>query len=190
MYEVCMSADRRVEPNFDQSPEPWTQEPPACLGPESLVYEEETSNGIAGLLLKSGFVVLFSIAVYGGYQFIKTDSSSNQLASSQSNYDWSSAPNNTADGDDIAGLNGQVKKVRKIDLTKTGSIKKSTTPLGKPVPIQPKITPETEFHVVKSGDTLSAIGRKFKISSADIMKINGIEDARRIKPGMKLIVTK
>ncbi len=190
MYEVCMSANRRIEPNFDQTPEIWTEEPPICLGPECLVYEEDTSNGIGGLLMKSGLVILFSVMAYGGYQFIKDSNTDQQLANSKPTYDWSGKPTQTNNNGELVALNDQNRTVRKIDLTKTGSIKKITSRIGKPVPIKPKISVNAKFHIVQSGDTLSAIGRKFKISSADIMEINAIENPRKIKPGMKLYISR
>ena len=189
MYEVGMSANSRVEPVFEPDITQWEGEAPVSLGPEHLVYEEETGNGFLGLLMKSGLVVLLAVSAYGGYQFIKASSTNDQVAS-KAGYDWSGKAIDHKERLRLTGVDEQTKDVRKIDLTKTGSVKKNTSPIGKPVPINPDTPSGTKFHIVKPGDTLSAIGRKYKISSADIMEINAIENPRRIKPGMKLFVSR
>lgn len=182
MYEVGMSANSRVEPVFKPQITQWEGEAPVSLGAEHLFYEEEADGNFTSLLIKSGFVVLLTISVYAGYQFF---TSTNTVLSSetQSEQDGSGKQINLAD-------KGQTNSVRKIDLTQTGSVKKDVNPIGKPVPITSTDSTKATFHVVQSGDTLSQIGRKFNISTAEIMKINSIEDARRIKPGMKLIISK
>lgn len=188
MYEVGMSANSRVEPVFEPKITQWDGEAPVSLGAEHLIYEEEPYRSSSGLLLKSGLLVLLAITAYGGYQFM-TDKNA-QLADGKPGYDWSGAPIDEKERLRLTGVQDQDKTVRKIDLTQTGSVKKHVNPIGKPVPIKADNVTGAKFHIVESGDTLSQIGRKFKISAAEIMKINSIEDARRIKPGMKLIVSK
>lgn len=187
MYEVGMSSSRRVEPVFEPEIAQWEGAAPVSLGAEHLIYEEEAYGTSSGLLLKSGLVVLLAISAYGGYQFM-TDNNAH-LAESKPGYDWSGKPIDEKERLRLTGVQDQDKTIRKIDLTQTGSVKKHVNPIGKPVPITPANVTGAKFHVVESGDTLSQIGRKFKISAAEIMKINSIEDARRIKPGMKLIVS-
>ena len=187
MYEVCMSADRRVSQNFDQTELSWEGEAPVSLGPEHLIYEEDRSNGISGLLMKSGLVILIAVSAFGGYQFLKGSSADQQMVSAKSANGWP--------GDALQEQEDQTQKVvRKIDLTTTGTVtgtvQKQPQHLGKPVPIKPENSGNTQFHVVQSGDTLSAISRKFKIKTALIMELNGIDNPRRIKPGMKLIVSR
>ncbi len=48
-------------------------------------------------------------------------------------------------------------------------------------------TPEPTRHVVQRGDTLSEICRTYKISKADIIKLNGLK-SDRIKLGQKLLI--
>ena len=43
-----------------------------------------------------------------------------------------------------------------------------------------------KVHVVQRGETLSRISRKVKVPMKELMQINGIKDANRISPGMKL----
>ncbi len=43
-----------------------------------------------------------------------------------------------------------------------------------------------KVHVVQRGETLSRISRKVKVPIKELMEINGIKDANRISPGMKL----
>ena len=81
------------------------------------------------------------------------------------------------------------KQIRKIDLTKTATIK--------PIVEEPDLVssqksdiPIEIFYTVKSGDTLSRIGRVYNIHVADIMELNEITDARSIKPGLKLTISK
>lgn len=189
MYEVGMSANSRVEPVFEPDITRWEGEAPVSLGSEHLVYEEETNNGFLGLLMKSGLVVLLAVSAYGGYQFIKASGTNEQVAS-RAGYDWSGKAIDHKERLRLTGVDEQTKNVRKIDLTNTGSVKNNTNLLKKPVPIKPSTPSGITFHIVQSGDTLSAIGRKYKISSADIMEINAIENPRRIKPGMKLFVSR
>ncbi len=198
MYEVCMSADRRVDPNLSAQSFDWENEPPVSLGPEHLYYEEDTSNGVGGLLLKSGLVIMLAISVFGGYQFLKDSSTEQQLASS---------PKNEWPGGVLSTKENLKRKVRQIDLTKTATVKKTITrpvnttvikpvkkqtdrigDIAKAEPAAP--TGNEQFHVVQPGDTVSAISRKFKIKTAEIMSWNGIENPRLLKPGMKLIVSR
>ncbi len=190
MHEVCMSTNRRIEPDLNQDVMGWTGEPPICLGPESLVYQEEPSDNIGGLLIKSGLVVLFSITVYGGYQFLKDSSTDQQLAKSEPLYEWSAPPIKTDTAKKLAVVDNQKPEVRKIDLTKTGSVKKVQKPIGKPIPTTPDVSIDAKFHIVQPGDTLSAISRKFQVSTAKIIEINLIKNPGLIKPGMKLYVTR
>lgn len=190
MYEVCMSADSRVEPDFSQDPQKWIGEAPASLGAECLMYEENNSSSTNSLLIKSGFLVLFTVSIYTGYQFLKQTSAHPQLASTQLSVDPSNSSASKSIGEQLAELENQTKSIREIDLTTTGSIKKTPAPISKPTPIKPQITTDAKIHVVQPGDTLSAIGRKFKIKTAEIMELNAIENVRLIKPGMKLIVSR
>jgi len=190
MYEVGMSANGRIEPNFDQIAPPWEGEAPVSLGPEHLVYEEDTSNSFAGLLVKSGLVILLAMTTYGGYQIFGHNSETSEIANAKPGYDWSGKPISAEERQKLTGIEANKQKIRQIDLTTTASVKKNTKPISKPVPIKTENTSTTKFHVVEPGDTLSAIGRKFKISSAEIMEINSIENPRRIKPGMKLIISR
>lgn len=45
---------------------------------------------------------------------------------------------------------------------------------------------QTKVYAVKSGDTLSLIAKRFNVSAKDIMKMNKISDANKIKVGQKL----
>ena len=52
-----------------------------------------------------------------------------------------------------------------------------------------KATKNTSTYVVKKGDTLSSIAKRYKnISAADLMKKNNIRNATSLKPGMTLII--
>lgn len=47
---------------------------------------------------------------------------------------------------------------------------------------------DTQYHIVKKGDTLSSISRKYSVSIKDLREINNIKKSSRLKPGQKLIV--
>ena len=44
------------------------------------------------------------------------------------------------------------------------------------------------FYIVKNGDTLKKIAKKFNITIDYLMKINNIQDYKEIYPGQKLII--
>jgi LysM repeat protein len=199
MYEVCMSAERRVEPNFSEQSLDWENEPAVSLGPEHLYYEEDTSYGFGGLLMKSGLVILLAITGYAGYQFLQSSKPGNQLASSSAENQWP--------GGVLSTKENLKRKVRQIDLTKTATVKKSITRPVKTTVIKPikkdsarlgdktkqqkvVLTGNEQLHVVQPGDTISAISRKFKIGTKEIMAMNGIENPRLLRPGMKLVVSR
>lgn len=51
-----------------------------------------------------------------------------------------------------------------------------------------RIARDTQYHIVKKGDTLSSISRKYSVSIEDLKEINNIKKSSRLKPGQKLIV--
>ncbi len=61
-------------------------------------------------------------------------------------------------------------------------------------PIKPKeqkpIKNKTTTHIVKSGDTISAIARKYNASVPKILKANKLQESTIIRPGQKLIIPK
>jgi len=61
-------------------------------------------------------------------------------------------------------------------------------PVGAPFPAIVIEQPKQEY-VVKSGDTVAAIAKKFSVTPADLMKENKITDARKLKAGQKLTIS-
>ena len=62
-------------------------------------------------------------------------------------------------------------------------------PQGVAIPTQAVRRSGTDLiHVVKGGETLSGIARRYGVSVPDLMEYNGIKDAKRIKIGLELIV--
>lgn len=195
MYEVGMSATGRIEPNFEpsqlhQSVEPWQGEAPVSLDAEHLFYEEDTGSDFKKLLMKSSVAMLLAITAISGYQLMGSGSDNTQVAETTP----LSLQSQSASGEEITSGQTETGNIRKIDLTQTASIETITqstgNTLGKPVPLDTITSNENGFHIVKSGDTLSAISRKFKIKTSDLMAMNNIENPRSIKPGMKLIISK
>nr|WP_297308791.1 lytic transglycosylase domain-containing protein [uncultured Flavobacterium sp.] len=53
--------------------------------------------------------------------------------------------------------------------------------------VKPKTQKSNQIHVVKKGDTLSGIAKKYKnVTVAQLMKKNNIKNASSLKPGMKI----
>lgn len=50
------------------------------------------------------------------------------------------------------------------------------------------LPPQTKSYEVKAGDTLSSISRKYKVSTASLMKTNSIEDPTLLRVGQKLVL--
>jgi LysM repeat protein len=57
-----------------------------------------------------------------------------------------------------------------------------------PPPAEPKAAAESVTHVVKSGETLGAIARKYQVSVGEIATANNITDPAKIRPGRELII--
>ena len=52
----------------------------------------------------------------------------------------------------------------------------------------PKVEPGKKTYVVAKGDTPTSIAKKFKITAAQLLAVNDIEDAHKLKIGQKLII--
>ncbi|TAG08802.1 MAG: LysM peptidoglycan-binding domain-containing protein [Verrucomicrobia bacterium] len=45
-------------------------------------------------------------------------------------------------------------------------------------------------HVIKAGDNIWGLAKKYRVSQEALMKANGIKDARKVRVGMKLVIPK
>ena len=45
-----------------------------------------------------------------------------------------------------------------------------------------------KFYVVQSGDSPARIAKKFKVNQADLLKVNNIEDPKKLQIGQKLVI--
>ncbi len=61
-------------------------------------------------------------------------------------------------------------------------------PVGAPFPTIVIEQPKQEY-VVKSGDTVAAIAKKFSVTPAALMSENNIKDAKKLKAGQKLVIS-
>jgi LysM repeat protein len=52
----------------------------------------------------------------------------------------------------------------------------------------PRASGESVKHVVKSGETLGVIARKYQVSVGEIATANNISDPKKIRPGMELVI--
>jgi membrane-bound lytic murein transglycosylase D len=64
----------------------------------------------------------------------------------------------------------------------------AVVPAEVPQPSNVTGKPVRQTYQVQPGDTIGKIGRKFSISQSNLMKLNGIRDARRLRIGAELIV--
>lgn len=68
-----------------------------------------------------------------------------------------------------------------------------STPAAKPAdaaaaPASGRASGETVKHVVKSGETLGAIARRYDVRQGDLAVLNNIADPAKIRPGMELVI--
>lgn len=61
-------------------------------------------------------------------------------------------------------------------------------PVGAPFPAIVIEQPKQEY-VVKGGDTVAAIAKKFSVTPAALMSENNIKDAKKLKAGQKLVIS-
>lgn len=59
---------------------------------------------------------------------------------------------------------------------------------GSKAPAKARAKAKTQIHKVKSGQTLSAIAKRYDTSVRHLLELNGLEDAGRIRAGMRLKV--
>jgi LysM repeat protein len=51
------------------------------------------------------------------------------------------------------------------------------------------IPPEPVYHIVKSGETLSSIARKYRTSVESLVRLNNIKNPALIRPGQKIRIS-
>lgn len=78
----------------------------------------------------------------------------------------------------------QAQKTSAASSIKTTSSKPKTTASSAPK----TSTAGGKSYVVQSGDSIWRIASKHKTSQESIMKANGITDAKKVRPGMKLVI--
>ncbi len=87
---------------------------------------------------------------------------------------------------------------KKIAIAKTDIIEEISTKVSKIIADNTKTSvtgtykstgPQTGYeHVVQPGETISHIAEAYKVSTAAIMKVNNIKDARTLQVGTKLFI--
>ncbi|MDJ0613111.1 MAG: LysM peptidoglycan-binding domain-containing protein [Rhizobiaceae bacterium] len=191
-----MSSDGRKEPVFgdpksmtgDAVPSIDTGATFAPSPSAPFLLEDEPGPDASAILMRSGIVIALVLAAFGGYKYHLGTKVDSQIAD-HSRTDWTGGPVATNESGNLILPTGSNKATRQIDLTTTASITSKPEPRVTEIEtIRSGTAPK--FHIVESGDTLSAIARTYEISTTDIMTINKIENPRLIKPGMKLFVTK
>ena len=61
-------------------------------------------------------------------------------------------------------------------------------PIKATLPVNPTTVADGKFYVVAKGDNPVAIARKLKVSESELLKVNNIDDPRKLQIGQKLIV--
>lgn len=74
-------------------------------------------------------------------------------------------------------------------------IVEDTPPAPEPVRVRPQVerpvvgaTQEGQKYTVKSGDTVWSISKRFSVPREDLLKVNGVNDPRKLKIGMTLVI--
>lgn len=66
--------------------------------------------------------------------------------------------------------------------------KPSTKPADPAAAAAPRANGESLKHVVKSGETLGAIARRYDVRQSDLAVLNNIADPAKIRPGLELVI--
>jgi LysM repeat protein len=76
------------------------------------------------------------------------------------------------------------------EVVPTATLPPTATPAPytpEPTPT-PTVTPTPLIYIVQSGDTLSGIAKRYRVSASVLQEANGIEDPRRLQVGQALII--
>jgi LysM repeat protein len=83
---------------------------------------------------------------------------------------------------------GLVEAVDVTNAPKAQLVRPNTTYGTPPEPAAPVLANSGKSYVVQPGDSVWRIANRFKISQDNLMRANGISDARKMKTGMKLVI--
>ncbi len=76
---------------------------------------------------------------------------------------------------------------QKVEALEKGQERRSE--LKRTPPPKASTTDEKRYHTVKKGETLSAIGRKYGMTVAQLRKLNGLSQDQTVRAGQKLLVS-
>jgi len=76
--------------------------------------------------------------------------------------------------------------LKNVDAAFDARIVSALDEINKELVFSPLQTSDSIIHTVASGETPSGIGRRYKVPYESIIRINGIRDAKRIRPGQRL----
>ena len=82
-------------------------------------------------------------------------------------------------------IDGLAQKVARLTET-VGAL--TSQPPKNPVPRDVPTTKATRYHLVRKGETLYAIARKYGLTLDDLLTLNNLKKGRAILPGQKLVV--
>jgi LysM repeat protein len=92
----------------------------------------------------------------------------------------------------IPGQKGVTRQPAMVTTKLDAAAPKASAPAVKPVALAPKPVAKpaaaTRTYVVDKGDTVTYIAKRFDVSTADLLKLNGITDPKKLQPGKTLKV--
>ena len=80
-------------------------------------------------------------------------------------------------------LQVSVTRYQFVPVGGAGSVKAQSSNLA-----QEGVGEAGKFYVVQRGDSPAGIARKFKVNYADLLKVNNIEDPKKLQIGQKLVI--
>ncbi len=75
-----------------------------------------------------------------------------------------------------------------VQTSLSGSVSPAPAPTPTPPPAQPAPSAETQTYTVQSGDTLSAIAKRYGTTVDAICQANDIENPNQIQVGQELVI--
>ena len=161
----------------------------SLAGPDEMDYEEmsEPNMKLSRALLI--VLVLHVVAVAGIIAFNAIKSRQPVMPALTTTTKTNTAPAPTTQKTTTAPATVTSESAKPRDETAKAVVKEER----KAIPVKPvaEATPKTESkktYVVAKGDTPTSIAKKYKITSAQLLAVNDIEDAHKLKIGQKLTI--
>lgn len=96
----------------------------------------------------------------------------------------------------LAGRDDLGQRVKELAHRLDALEKKGKPPAAKPKTAaiksadpKPAALPQKQFHTVRKGETLTSLGKKYKVSVSELRKLNHLSENQAIYPGQRLLVS-